>query len=138
MYSESELVMLPRSVPARVVQVDTDGTDPARRDEAQLLFVVHGHPLVVVDDEEIALSPEDVLFVNPHSQSHIEASEPVQLIAVRFDLHRLAPSLDDVKFRANSSAAGNRTAYRPLVHLLARIIKAVSYTHLTLPTICSV
>ena len=124
MYSEGELVMLPRSVPARVVLVDTDGTAPARRDEAQLLFVVHGHPLVIVDDEESALGPEDVLFVNPRSQTHIESNEPVQLIAVRFDMHRLAPSLDDMKFRVNSSTMGNRSAYRPLIHLLARIIKA--------------
>ncbi|GAA3808121.1 GH39 family glycosyl hydrolase [Cellulomonas soli] len=126
MHTESELVMLPRAVPARVMLLEGDGFAPSRRDETQLLFVVHGRPLVVVDDEESALQPEDVLLVNPHSLLEIEADSPYQLICLRIDLHRLAPSLEDVSFRVSSATATNRTVFRPLIHLLAQVIKAGS------------
>ncbi|MCV2394404.1 helix-turn-helix domain-containing protein [Actinotalea sp. M2MS4P-6] len=126
MHTESELVKLSRSVPARVLMVETDGAGPSRRDEAQLVFVVHGQALLVVDDEEVALGVEDVLWVNPHSLLEVEAGARCQLIVLRVDVHRLAPSLDDVQFRANSTAVQGRAAFRPLVHLLATIIKVNS------------
>ncbi|AEE47100.1 helix-turn-helix domain-containing protein [Cellulomonas fimi] len=126
MHTESELVLLPRSAPARVLLVDGDALPPSRRDEAQLIFVVHGRPLLVVDDEETYLEPEDVYLVNPHSLMEMEADEPCQLLSLRFDVHRLAPSLDDVRFRVNSVTGQSRAAFRPLIHLLASIIKVNS------------
>ncbi|MDN4474726.1 helix-turn-helix domain-containing protein [Demequina sp. SYSU T00192] len=127
MYSESELVVLPRAVPARVIFIDADGfIPPARRDEAQLFFVVHGRPTFVVDEDEATLGPEDLYLANARSLVALESDGPFQVIALRFDVRRLDESLDDVEFRVSSATATNPRALRPLIHLIALIIKANS------------
>ncbi|QKJ20792.1 GH39 family glycosyl hydrolase [Microbacterium hominis] len=127
MFRESELVALARAVPARVVFIDADEqVPPTRRDEAQLFFVVHGRPTFVIDEDETNLDVEDVVLANAHSLVALESDGPFQVIALRFDIRRLAGSLDDVEFRVNSATAGNSKAFRPLVHILARIIKVNS------------
>ncbi|WP_062316021.1 GH39 family glycosyl hydrolase [Demequina maris] len=125
MYSESELVVLARAVPARVVFIEADGLiPPARRDEAQLFFVVHGRPTIVADEDEATLEPEGLYLANSRSLVALESDGPFQVIALRIDIRRLDQSLDDVEFRVNSATASNPRALRPLLHLLALIIKA--------------
>ncbi len=124
MYAESELVVLPRSVPARVILIDGEShVPPSRRDEAQLFFVVHGRPTFVVDEDEATLEPEGIYLANPRALAAIESDGPFQVIALRFDVRRLAESLEDVEFRVNTATASNPRAVRPLIHLLAQIIK---------------
>ncbi|MDN4486857.1 helix-turn-helix domain-containing protein [Demequina sp. SYSU T00039] len=125
MYSESELVVLPRALPARVMFVESDGmVPPSRRDESQLIFVVHGRPTVVDDEDEVTLEPDDVYLANARRLVALESDDPFQVIVLRLDVRRLDESLDEVEFRVNSAAASHRRAFRPLLHLLALVVKA--------------
>lgn len=124
MYTEGELVTLARSLPARVIVIETDEDVPAsRRDEAQLLFLTHGRATIVVDDEESVLDAQGMLFANARAQVEIDPDGTVQLVALRLDLRRLTEEADDRSFRVNTAAAANPAATRPLAHLLARIVK---------------
>lgn len=123
MHTEDELVRLPRTVPARVLLLQGESFPASRREEARLLYVVHGHPTVSVEEEDVALAPDDVYLVNAGSLAQVSAEDGCQLIELRLDLGRLAPSLKEKRFRVSSVASGNRSAFRPVLHLLARLIK---------------
>lgn len=91
---------------------------------AELIFVLNGSVSVICDDQSIALTSEDIYFINPNSIHEI-IGKNYDLLSLSIALSNLTfvSTADDLYFDLNSSHNTHHKRYDNIRQLIAQLIK---------------